>query len=63
MKNITLQFRKKYEAKEPISVLTCYDYTFAKLFNETDVDCLLVGDSLGMVIQGNDSTLPVTLDE
>ncbi|MDF3819800.1 3-methyl-2-oxobutanoate hydroxymethyltransferase [Leptospira sp. 96542] len=63
MKNIILQYRKKYENKEPISVITCYDYSFAKLFENTDVDCLLVGDSLGMVIQGMDSTLPVTLDE
>lgn len=63
MKNITLQFRKKYEAKEPISVITCYDYSFAKLFDQTDIDCLLVGDSLGMVIQGQNSTLPVTLDD
>lgn len=63
MKNIILQYKKKYDAGEPISVITCYDYTFATLFNRTEVDCILVGDSLGMVIQGNQSTLPVTLDE
>ncbi|PJZ68105.1 3-methyl-2-oxobutanoate hydroxymethyltransferase [Leptospira perolatii] len=46
-----------------ISVLTCYDFTFAKLLEEAEVDSILVGDSLGMVVQGQRSTLPVTLDE
>lgn len=63
MKNIILEFKKKREAGTPISVLTCYDYSFAKILANTGVDCLLVGDSLGMVVQGNDTTLPVTLDE
>ncbi len=48
---------------EPIVMLTCYDATFARLLDESDVDMLLVGDSLGMVIQGHEHTLPVTLDE
>jgi 3-methyl-2-oxobutanoate hydroxymethyltransferase len=48
---------------EPIAVLTAYDATFARLADEAGVDCLLVGDSLGMVLQGHPSTLPVTLDE
>ena len=44
-----------------IAMLTCYDASFATLCEAADVDVLLIGDSLGMVIQGRDSTLPVTL--
>jgi 3-methyl-2-oxobutanoate hydroxymethyltransferase len=54
--------RRKKEGHK-ISVLTAYDYTFARLAALTDVDALLVGDSLGMTIQGLSSTLPVSLDE
>src|SRR6266516_3370626 len=46
-----------------LAVLTAYDYTFARLLDETGVDAILVGDSLGMVIQGHANALPVTLDE
>ncbi len=46
-----------------ITVVTAYDATFARLFDAAGVDALLVGDSLGMVIQGHANTLPVTLDE
>ena len=48
---------------ERISMVTAYDFTFARLFDEAGIDVLLVGDSLGMVIQGHHSTLPVTIDE
>jgi 3-methyl-2-oxobutanoate hydroxymethyltransferase len=48
---------------EPFSMLTAYDFTFARIFDEAGVDVLLVGDSLGNVVQGHDTTLPVTLDE
>ncbi|MDP4386164.1 3-methyl-2-oxobutanoate hydroxymethyltransferase, partial [Escherichia coli] len=48
---------------ERISMLTAYDATFARLFDEAGIDVLLVGDSVGMVVQGHDSTLPVTVDE
>ena len=48
---------------EPISMLTAYDFTFARIFDGADIDLLLVGDSLGNVIQGVDTTLPVTMDE
>jgi 3-methyl-2-oxobutanoate hydroxymethyltransferase len=48
---------------EKISMLTAYDYTFAALFDEAGVDILLVGDSVSNVVQGNETTLPVTLDE
>jgi 3-methyl-2-oxobutanoate hydroxymethyltransferase len=46
-----------------ITVLTAYDYPTARLLDSTDIECILVGDSLSMVIQGNANTLPVTLDE
>ena len=63
MRNIIEIFKKKKTGQVPISVVTCYDYTFSKIVSDTSIDCILVGDSLGMVIQGHDSTLPVTLDE
>jgi len=50
-------------AGERITMVTAYDWTFARLLDEASVDMLLVGDSLGMVVQGHDTTLPVTLDE
>jgi len=48
---------------EPIGMLTAYDCTFARIFDAAGIDVLLVGDSLGNVVQGQDTTLPVTLDE
>ena len=48
---------------EKIAVLTCYDATFAQVLENAGVDVLLVGDSLGMVLQGHTSTLPVTLND
>ncbi len=48
---------------EPIAMLTCYDASYAALLDEVGIECLLIGDSLGMVVQGRESTLPVTLDE
>jgi len=53
--------RKKLAGGRKISMLTCYDAGFARVMDEAGVDCLLVGDSLGMVVQGRDSTLPVQL--
>jgi len=50
-------------AGDRFACLTAYDATFAEIIEAAGVEVLLVGDSLGMVIQGNDSTLPVTLDE
>jgi 3-methyl-2-oxobutanoate hydroxymethyltransferase len=47
----------------PLTMLSLYDYPFARLAVEADLDLLLVGDSLGMVVQGHDSTVPVTLDD
>jgi 3-methyl-2-oxobutanoate hydroxymethyltransferase len=52
-----------HAAGEKIAMLTCYDASFARLLDDAGVDVLLIGDSLGMTLQGRDSTLPVTLDE
>ena len=57
----TLQ-RMKAEG-EKIACLTCYDASFAVLVDEADTDVVLVGESLGMVIQGHDTTVPVTMDD
>ncbi|HEV7733062.1 MAG TPA: 3-methyl-2-oxobutanoate hydroxymethyltransferase [Candidatus Binatia bacterium] len=50
-------------AGERVTMVTAYDWTFARLLDAAGVELLLVGDSLGMVMQGQDTTLPVTLDE
>ena len=55
--------RQMKERGDRIAMLTAYDATFARLLDESGADVLLVGDSLGMVVQGNDTTLPVTLEE
>jgi 3-methyl-2-oxobutanoate hydroxymethyltransferase len=54
--------RWKAEGRK-ISVLTAYDYTMGRLLDSAGVDCLLVGDSLGVVVQGRSTTLGVTLDQ
>jgi 3-methyl-2-oxobutanoate hydroxymethyltransferase len=54
--------RRKRDGKK-ISMLTAYDYPFARILDEAGVDVLLVGDTLGMVVQGLETTLPVTVDE
>jgi len=51
------------ESGEKIACLTCYDASFAVLVDEADTDIVLVGDSMGMVIQGHDTTVPVTMDQ
>ncbi|WP_312932278.1 3-methyl-2-oxobutanoate hydroxymethyltransferase [Pseudomonas sp.] len=61
MPDVTLTTLNGLKAKgEKITMLTCYDATFAKAASEAGVEVLLVGDSLGMVLQGHDSTLPVS---
>jgi len=56
------QLRKMQQNGEKITCLTAYDATFAALFADAGVDMLMVGDSLGMVVQGQSSTLPVSVD-
>lgn len=61
---VTLATLDKMKSQgERIACITCYDASFAALVDEADVDVILVGDSLGMVIQGHDTTVPVTMDE
>jgi 3-methyl-2-oxobutanoate hydroxymethyltransferase len=63
-KPVTLhRIRSLHAAGEKLTMLTCYDATFAGVLDDAGVEMLLVGDSLGMVLQGRDSTLAVTLDE
>jgi len=63
-KPVTLhRLREMQAAGEPIAMLTCYDASFARVLDHAGVDCILIGDSLGMVVQGQTTTLPVTLDE
>lgn len=56
-------FYSKKAAHESISMITAYDFPFALLCDEAGIDAILVGDSLGMVVQGHETTLPVTMDE
>lgn len=58
-----LRLADMHRSGEKIAVLTCYDATFAHLLDDAGVDVLLVGDSLGMVVQGRENTLPVSIDE
>jgi len=61
---VTIHSLKKLKhAGQKICMVTAYDATFARILDEAGADVLLVGDSLGMVVQGNDSTLPVTMDQ
>lgn len=63
-KKVTINtLREMKAAKEKITCLTAYDVSFAELLDNSGVDVVLVGDSLGMVIQGFDSTIPVTMDD
>jgi 3-methyl-2-oxobutanoate hydroxymethyltransferase len=54
---------EKHRMKIPISMVTAYDYATAKSAHEGGVDMILVGDSLGMVVLGHSSTVPVTMDD
>jgi 3-methyl-2-oxobutanoate hydroxymethyltransferase len=63
-KPITMhRLREMHAAGEKIAMLTCYDATFAHVLDEAGVDVLLVGDSLGMVLQGHPTTLPVSIGD
>lgn len=63
MRTNTSRIRDMKRHRKPIVAITAYDYTFAQLADRAGAHMLLVGDSLGMVIQGHETTLPVTLDE
>ena len=64
MKKVTINtLRKMKQAGERITMLTAYDATFARLLDRAGIEVLLVGDSLGMVIQGHETTVPVTMDQ
>lgn len=64
MPDITLTTLLEHKARgEKIAMLTCYDATFAAASCDAGIEMLLVGDSLGMVLQGRDSTLPVTIED
>ena len=63
-KSVTLhRLRAMHAGGEKIAMLTCYDASFARLLDAVGVDVLLIGDSLGMVLQGHASTVPASLDE
>ena len=55
--------RKMKAEKTPIACLTAYDASFGQLVDKAGTDLVLVGDSLGMVVQGHDTTVPVTVDD
>lgn len=55
-------FKKKKQAKDKISIITCYDYPSACTVAESDIDCVLVGDSLAMVVHGHPNTLMATME-
>lgn len=57
------EVHRRYGRGERITMVTAYDYTAARIVDRTEIPLILVGDSLGMVVQGHDSTLPVTVDD
>ena len=64
MKKITIKDIKSLKrGNKKFTVLTAYDFSFARVLNDTKIDIILVGDSLGNVIQGNKNTIPVTMEE
>jgi 3-methyl-2-oxobutanoate hydroxymethyltransferase len=56
-------FKTRKDNKIPISMITCYDHAFARIIEQTEIDVILVGDSLGNVIAGYSSTIPVTIHQ
>lgn len=57
-----IDFRRKKETQQRISMVTCYDFWSAQIIEECDIDCILVGDSLAMIIHGYPNTIPATVD-
>lgn len=62
-RKITVPEIRARKGGPPLAMVTAYDFTMARLFDEGGADLLLVGDSLGMVVQGHPTTLPVTVEE
>ncbi len=58
----TLTFREKKRSAEKITMVTCYDFTSAQILDKTEIDALLVGDSLAMTMYGESTTLPATME-
>lgn len=63
MKNTVLTFMQAKNEGKKLSMLTAYDYSMAKIIDESNINGILIGDSLGMVIKGDEDTLSVTMDE
>src|SRR4051812_11415459 len=64
VKKITTNTLQKLKASgEKISMITAYDFSFAKLFDDAGIDIILVGDSASNVMAGHETTLPITLDQ
>ena len=64
IKKITTHTLQKMKAAgEKISMITAYDYSFAKIFDAAGIDIILVGDSASNVMAGHETTLPITLDQ
>ncbi len=57
-----LEFQNKKKLKQKISMITCYDYTFAQIINDTEIDSILVGDSLAMTMHGFSTTINATVE-
>lgn len=56
-------FLKLKQQKQKISMVTCYDYSFAKIVDQSNIHCILVGDSLAMTMYGHSTTIPATVDD
>ncbi len=57
----SLDFLKYKQENKKISMVTCYDTTFARIIDKTDIDCILIGDSLSMVMHGEKTTIPAKM--
>lgn len=62
-RKVTVPDLRARKGAERITMVTAYDFTMARLVDEAGIDMILLGDSLGMVVQGRENTIPVTLDE
>ncbi len=61
MKNI-LELQQAKRNKKKITVVTCYDFSFAQIINDSAIDCVLIGDSAAMVMHGHETTVPITVE-